>query len=343
MAKRGGRAAIWMRGGPGYTYALSGTFSADAVADAEHIEISMIGGVTSEILNENFETGRRELLTAPRAAVLLPTIVNRGATLAEPTSQMCTAGQMGEPDYFRWCHRLGLTPALHRKQWEHVFICRALEYHGALRPGSRGIGFGVGTEPMPSLFAAEGCHIMATDLPCDDERAQVWNHTGQLGADLRRLHVSSLCDEDSFYRRVSFRSVDMNRIPPDLSSFDFAWSSCALEHLGSIKAGATFFENSLDCLKPGGLAVHTTEFNLSSNTDTLDHHATVIFRRRDIEALARRLISKGHEVFPITFDCGETGPDRVIDMPPYCADSHLRLALLRWVATSFGMVVRKKA
>ena len=134
----------------------------------------------------------------------------------------------------------------------------------------------------------------------------------------------------------------MNAIPADLVDFDFTWSSCAFEHLGSIEAGLDFFANSLDCLKPGGIAVHTTELNLSSNNITLDRSDTVIFRRRDFEALAERLAAEGHDVIPMTFDSGDNDVDRMIDLPPYCQDPHLKLQLMRWVTTSFGMIVRKK-
>lgn len=343
LADRGGETEISMRGGLGYTYAVIGTISDDADAHADNVEINMIGGVTSASLDAGFATARRKFLAAPGIGPLAPIIINRRATLAEPISQMCTAAQMDEPVYAEWCARMGTVPLPHRKQWEFVFICRALEYYGALREGARGLGFGVGNEPISSLLAAAGCHVVATDLPADDDRAQIWNATYQLGANLRQIHNPALCDEERFYERVSYRAVDMNAIPPDLTGFDFTWSSCAYEHLGSIKAGLAFFENSLACLKPGGVAVHTTELNLSSNTDTLDHGATVIFRKRDFEELATRLIGKGHDVIPITFDSGLTELDRIIDLPPYSNDSHLRLALLRWVATSFGMIVRKKA
>lgn len=343
LAANGGELRISARGSPGYSYALMGTVSEDADAQADRIEIDMLGGETSDALAKRFEAARREFLAAPGTGILAPIIVNRPATLIEPISQMCTAGQMSEPLYAEWCQRLGMPPWSHRKQWEFVFICRALDYYGALREGARGLGFGVGNEPIPSVFAAAGCHIVATDLPAEDDRALIWNATYQLGASLRDIHHPHLCDEASFFERVSYRPVDMTAIPDDLTGFDFTWSSCAYEHLGSIEAGLDFFENSLACLKPGGIAVHTTELNLSSNSDTLDFGATVVFRRRDFESLAARLIRQGHDVIPITFDSGQSDLDRIIDLPPYSNDPHLRLALLRWVATSFGMIVRKKA
>lgn len=342
LAKSGGVTDIAMRASPGHSYAVMGVLTDDADASADRVDITMTGGEPSEALATRLATAKREFLAAPGTGILAPIIVDRPATLAEPISQMCTANQMSDPLYAQWCERLGMTPWSHRKQWEFVFICRALEYYGVLHEGSRGLGFGVGTEPIPSVFAAAGCHIVATDLPAEDDRALIWNATAQLGASLRQIHHPHLCDEASFFERVSYRPVDMNRIPDDLTDFDFTWSSCAYEHLGSIEAGLAFFERSLACLKPGGIAVHTTELNLSSNHDTLDHVPVVLFRRRDFEELATRLIRQGHEVMPITFDSGETEPDRVIDLPPYSGDLHLKLALLRWVSTSFGMIVRKK-
>ncbi|WP_235399196.1 SAM-dependent methyltransferase [Sphingomonas sp. SRS2] len=343
LVERNSEVSISMRGGLGFSYAVMGTVSDDADASADGIEINVTGAESSDALHRRFETARREFLSEPGSGALAAVIVERRATLAEPISQMCTAHQIDEPLYAEWCARIGQAPSRHRKQWEFVFICRTLEHYGVLRSGSRGLGFGVGIEPLSSAFAATGCHIVATDLAADDDRAQAWNKTDQLGANLRQIYHPHLCEEKAFFDRVRFREVDMNAIPADLRDFDFTWSSCAYEHLGSIQAGLDFFENSLRCLKPGGIAVHTTELNLSSNTDTLDDGATVIFRRRDFEQLAIRLIRQGHEVIPLTFDSGESELDRVIDLPPYSSGPHLRLALLRWVATSFGMIVRKKA
>ena len=124
--------------------------------------------------------------------------------------------------------------------------------------------------------------------------------------------------------------------------YDFCWSSCSLEHLGSIDAGLRFIERSLDTLKPGGIAVHTTEFNLTSDTRTIKKGGTVLFRRRDVEEFARRTTKAGHEVLPITFDQGDQPEDQIVDVPPYAADIHFKLALGQYVTTSFGLAIRKK-
>ena len=223
----GGAFEMSKLGAPAHSYAIMGTLSDDSDARAERVEISLTGGDSSDALRARFDAARREFLAAPGEGPLRKIVVKRRATLAEPISQMCTAAQMDEPIYAEWCRRMANAPTRHRKQWEFVFILRALEYYGVLRPGFRGLGFGVGIEPLSSIFADAGCHVVATDLAADDDRARAWSDTDQLGANLRQIHNPELCDEASFFERVSYRAVDMNAIPADLTDFDFTWSSCA--------------------------------------------------------------------------------------------------------------------
>lgn len=65
-------------------------------------------------------------------------------------SRLCNEEQFRAEDYAFWCGEFGQKPAMHRKQWEYVFICKALHERGLLAPGRRGIGFGVGSEPLPA-------------------------------------------------------------------------------------------------------------------------------------------------------------------------------------------------
>ncbi len=229
-----------------------------------------------------------------------------------------------------------------RKTWEWCFIAQALSERELLQHSKRGLGFAVGTEPLPAFLASRGCEIVATDLSSDDREAAAWQETNQHASNLEELNAKGLCDEEKFKQLVSFRSVDMNHIPADLkqSQFDFVWSSCSLEHLGSLSKGMAFIESSLECLKPGGIAVHTTEFNLSSNLFTVDNQQTVIYRRRDIEALAKRLRARGHQI-ELDFTQGQAPADKFVDVPPYQSDNHLRLLLSGYVCTSIGLIIRK--
>lgn len=76
----------------------------------------------------------------------------------------------------------------------------------------------------------------------------------------------------------------MNAINANLQDYDFCWSSCALEHLGDLRRGFDFIINSVEkTLKVGGIACHTTEFNLSPNDTTVASGPTVLYRRKDLD------------------------------------------------------------
>jgi SAM-dependent methyltransferase len=263
------------------------------------------------------------------------------AESAFPTSTICRQKDFEEPYFSYWSERIGHTPVYTRKLWEFVYICQALFERGLLQHGARGLGFGVGEEPLAALFASQGCTITATDLALEGAVASGWSDSQQHAQTVEALRVPWLCPNDVFDRNVSFRPVDMNAIPDDLRGFDFCWSSCAFEHLGSIEKGLQFVENSVDTLRPGGFAVHTTEFNLFSDHGTVDNTATVLFRRRDFLELAQRLQAKGHIVAPFDLEPGEGEIDRYIDVPPYLPEPHLTLELAGYATTSIGVIVQR--
>jgi hypothetical protein len=266
-------------------------------------------------------------------------------------SQLCRHDTLDSATFRHWAEALGEPWRPHRKLWELAFICQALEERDMLRPDRRGLGFAVGAEKLPALFAARGCEITATDLPADDERRNPWAQSGQWVGECDALNAAGLCDPAAFRRLVSFRPVDMNHVPADLTGYDFTWSTCSFEHCGSLQLGLDFLERQMDCLVPGGVAVHTTEFNLSSNDATLADGPCVIYRLRDVEAICGRLVAQGHQVEPLDIDPGCHGLDQFVDQPPY-ADwhstpppkvKHLRLNLAGHASTSIALVIRKAA
>ena len=50
---------------------------------------------------------------------------------------------------------------------EFIFILEKLRLNGCLEAGKKGLGFGVGTEPLSSYFVSQGCVVLATDEPGD--------------------------------------------------------------------------------------------------------------------------------------------------------------------------------
>jgi len=254
-----------------------------------------------------------------------------------------------------WCAELKIPVVYHRKIWELVYILQAMFENGHLKPGSRALGFGCGEEPIPSYLASLGMQVTITDL--EPKRAQLagWADTNQHAASLVQAFKPYLVPIDAFEKLVNLQYVDMNDIPHTLNGYDLCWSVCALEHLGSIENGLTFIEASLATLRPGGLAVHTTEFNINPEGPTIDNWVTVLFQQKHIRALADRLRGNGHYVAELNFDLGKKVMDRFVDIPPFHHDMpteiqewvgeqyHLKVGFDGFVTTCIGIIVRKAA
>lgn len=265
-------------------------------------------------------------------------------TLSFPVSQLCTAEQMLSPEYERWCDAMHSPARFSRKQWEFVFILQALEKAGMLADGKRGLGFGCGREPLAGVFARRGCQVLATDLDPTSAQDQGWAKTMQHAASHEALYecVREFLSREEFDTRVTFQNADMNCIPAVFDEqFDFVWSACALEHLGSLRHGLDFVKNSLRCLKDGGVAIHTTEFNLSSDDQTFESPGCSLYRARDIKQLLGEIEDQGYEVTPLNLNSGTLSVDRHIDLPPYGFSPHIKLMLEGYVVTSIGLIIHK--
>ncbi len=317
---------------------------------------SQLGGYGSKLAASAEERATAPVTKMEAAAALLRRDVATYADLTgepppvlEPAvhgggSRLCRQGDFATDAFRYWIGRTHWPLAMHRKLWEWFFIADVLWSRGVLRPGNRGLGFGVGTEPLTALFAAHDCRIVATDLDPESTRASQmgWIQTNQHATEMSSLHYPLICPLEKLAERVVFRPVDMNAIPADLTDFDFNWSSCSFEHLGSLRQGIEFVVKSIECLRPGGIAVHTTEFNLTSNTSTFESKDLSLYRRRDIEELIAALEARGHTVEPMDWDRGNGIADRYVDLPPYNAPMHLRLRLAEFDCTSIGLIVHAK-
>ncbi|NIR26508.1 MAG: SAM-dependent methyltransferase, partial [Gammaproteobacteria bacterium] len=71
-----------------------------------------------------------------------------------------------------------------------------------------GLGFGVGREPLASLFASHGCGITATDLATENASRLGWVQTNQHSTDLEDLNRRGICDQEQFSRLVTFEYLD---------------------------------------------------------------------------------------------------------------------------------------
>ncbi len=253
------------------------------------------------------------------------------------------------PKVIHWCQQFKENVGLHRKIWEWCFISEAFESRGFLKPGKRGLGFAVGREPMPSLFAKKGCQITATDGDPKNAVKQGWNKFNEYSQNAAELNLREICPAEIFAKHVEFQFADMKQIPPSLKDYDFLWSACAIEHLGTIQKGLDFVVKSMDCLKPGGVAVHTLELNLSSRDETVDNNDfTILFRTKDLEKCAEQLRQQGHKVATLDYSIGSNQLDMTVDLSPYAfrkiSDSnlpHVKIFMEGYVSSSFGLIIEK--
>lgn len=253
----------------------------------------------------------------------------------------CSSRDFFHPEFKRLSAAIGIPEVFHRKYWEWVYVVHHAFRTGAVGPGMRGLVFGVGQETLPAVFAKTGMQITATDAPRDSGVSDAWKSGNEYAQELAAMPHGDM-DRAEFERLVEWRECDMNAIDPSFTNYDLCWSSCCFEHLGDLQKGIDFVINSVEkTLRVGGVAIHTTEFNLSSNDSTVENGWTVLYRRRDIEALIETLRSRGHTVDPLIIAPDALVIDGYVDTPPYAAPPHLKLALEGYVTTSIGLVIRR--
>jgi 2-polyprenyl-3-methyl-5-hydroxy-6-metoxy-1,4-benzoquinol methylase len=265
---------------------------------------------------------------------------------ARPKCKLCTQSDLEADWALYWSDELKLTPKYHRKLWEFVYIAQALWAEDKLRPGAQGLGFGCGSEPLPSLFAKYSASVLATDLSAADPASAEWMKSNQHSQAVEALRSRAICPDDSLLANIDFRPQDMRNIDADLfGKFDFCWSACALEHLGSINDGLDFIRNSLKTLKPGGVAVHTTEFTFDE-APAHETWPTVLYKKAHLEEFFDRLTREGFQVAEVDLSPGTGLLDRFADLQlkeltvkPLSSELHLRTVYDGYVCTSVGMVV----
>lgn len=123
------------------------------------------------------------------------------------------------------------------------------------------------------------------------------------------------------------------------------------EALPAFLAGEGVEVAAMRGLKPGGIAVHTTEHKLDGSGGTIRRGPTVLYQRRHLDRLAGRLEAVGHVMLPIDAAGGAaTAFDQFVDLPPYPLDPsffgalehvpHLQLAPAGHPVTSVGIVAK---
>lgn len=265
------------------------------------------------------------------------------------SSTVCRYEHFQTQWYQDWAEKLRLPLVVeigarisHRKHWEWAAIMESISSRGLLNSKVKCLGFAVGQEPLPSLMASYGNKVLATDLMIS-KVDQGWIDTGQHSTTLEHLYYPDIIDRASFESNVAFKPVDMIELNGLTGKYDFIWSSCAFEHLGTLENGLNFVKNAMSFVKPGGYAFHTTEYNVTSNADTVEQGMYCIYRKKDLLRLDLELRTIGCAIEKIDFDPGSHPYDLTYDVLPFFENNrpHIKLLLNGFVATSILIVVRK--
>lgn len=142
------------------------------------------------------------------------------------------------------------------KQWECAMMLRTLTDLGVLRPGAVLAGIGAGTEETTFVLASKGCIVFPTDRYL--ERTP-WSDVAPADFMINARQYST-----HSYERGSVIPVhtDARLLALPTNFFDGVYSAGSIEHFGSLEAVAAAAEEIGRILKPGGVAVLSTEFRL---------------------------------------------------------------------------------
>lgn len=226
----------------------------------------------------------------------------------------CIADDFETRWYKKWASIIGYPSGKHPKFWETAAIAEILQNSGYLKTGKKGLGMGVGTEPLASLFAKYGVSITATDQDPNEEKSHKWNN-GQLAHNKESLFYPLIIDKKSFQTNVSYQSYDMNKDNESFhEAFDFIWHNCVIGHLGSMENSINHLKRSGKFLKKDGALVFTTELNISNLESTvMDNSDTIIWRLADIERLFKEMAEIGMIADRLSLRLGSTKHDTRIN------------------------------
>ena len=187
-----------------------------------------------------------------------------------PLSKVCDAADWFDADVLGVIQReLRELPRFHRKQWEFGMLFRALDSLGRLRPDGAGLSMGGGRELLLYAVARRVRQLVVTDLY--DPRT-TWTEARTDDPDRFVRQGKPFPVDDARLRALR---MDMRQLEFPDQSFDFAYSACAVEHIGEWADFLQHLREVHRVLKPGGVYAFTTE--LHYGPETIEHPNNYVF------------------------------------------------------------------
>lgn len=152
--------------------------------------------------------------------------------------------------------KLKQPPTFHRKQWEFVVIYLNLLKYGKLNKEAVGASFGAGRERLIFDISKEVKSLLATDL-------YVYNTawaTAKVEENMSCFNfVLEKAPKGFDASNLTVKEMDMRKLGIEDDSLDFAYSSCAFEHIGHFDDFVNHLKEVKRVLKDDGIYVMTTE------------------------------------------------------------------------------------
>jgi SAM-dependent methyltransferase len=184
----------------------------------------------------------------------------RSAETELPLNKICDRRDWDHPAWRAALEDLGYAhdPArAHRKEWEFAQAVYGLRKLRRLCPEATALGLGCGHEPVIFFLAGRLREVVATDLYEGDFAARE--------ADPRILRDPEAFAPFAYPRdRLRVRRMDARAIDYPAESFDIVFSFSAIEHFGPRRDQRQCLAEIRRVLRPGGVAVITTEIILNA-------------------------------------------------------------------------------
>ncbi len=207
----------------------------------------------------------------------------------QPLSKVCDAADWFRPEILDIIqHELNEFPRFHRKQWEFAMIIHALKRRDMLDESKVGLSMGSGNELVLYSIARKVKHLTATDLYSSET---LWDCARAANPDEYIRESKPFPVDDA---KLAALTMDMRKLSFEDNSFDFAYSSCAFEHIGDDADFMQHLNEVYRVLKYGGVYVMTTEFTFANDTVPIPNNYLFSPEHLNRLVIASRFIPEAH-------------------------------------------------
>lgn len=266
-----------------------------------------------------------------------------------PLSKICDAADWFEPDFNRIIREeLEELPRFHRKQWEFAMIYYILEKQGLLSEDKIGLSVGGGYERVLYSIARKIKHLTVTDIY---EMGTTWD-TARTDSPEELIKQRMPFSVD--LKKLCVMNMDMRDLKFDDKSFDFCYSSCSIEHIGTYEDFVKHLDEVWRVLKESGIYVFTTEFHFGF--EPIKDPNNFIFSpaylaefinasRFSIDTQPNLFLSEHHSNFPFPPNIKNICSDRSENISDSIMNEFNHVILLhgKYPFSSISLVLRKKS